>query len=141
MTMTPQWGSPPPYPHRRFSPMADQRINVGIGVFAGVANIGLNFSGLATHGPLPAVDHAFMVAALVIIALLPLRPVWGVLAYLLCWFLLLAFPNTYASDMLLTHLRFSFSQDDSFQRDTQELSLSSHSQPTRYLYNDTPPAS
>ena len=107
MSMT-SHGLSSPISHRRFSPMADQRINVGIGVFAGVANIGLNFSGLATHGPLPAVDHAFMVAALVIIALLPLRPVWGVLAYLLCWFLLLAFPNTYASDMLLTHLAFFF---------------------------------
>ena len=110
MTMTPH-GLSSPISHRRFSfpHMSDQRINVGIGAFAGVANFTLNLFTLAgIHGYLPTVDLVFTIAALIILILLPLRPVWGVLAYLLCWFLLLAFPNAYASDMLLTHLAFFF---------------------------------
>ena len=68
----------------------------------------MNVGASDIRGSLHAIDLAFMVAALVILILLPLRPVWGVLTYLVCWLLLLALPNTYATDMVLTHLAFFF---------------------------------
>ena len=103
-------GLSPLAPHWRLSlpHLTNRPINVGIGAFIGVANIALNVGTVNIHGPLHALDVVFMVAALVILTLLPLRPGWGVPAYLACWFLLLALPATYASDMVLTHLAFFF---------------------------------
>ena len=103
-------GLSPLAPHWRLSlpHLTNRPINVGIGAFVGVANIALNVGTVNIHGPLHALDVVFMVAALVILTLLPLRPAWGVPAYLACWFLLLALPATYASDMVLTHLAFFF---------------------------------
>ncbi|WP_229118603.1 sensor histidine kinase [Actinomyces israelii] len=88
--------------------LTNRPINVGIGALVGVANIALNISTSELRGSLHAIDLAFMVAALIILILLPLRPVWGMSAYLICWFLLLALPNTYATDMMLTQLAFFF---------------------------------
>ena len=88
--------------------LTNRPINVGIGALVGVANIAMNVGASDIRGSLHAIDLAFMVAALVILILLPLRPVWGVLTYLVCWLLLLALPNTYATDMVLTHLAFFF---------------------------------
>ena len=84
---------------------ASRQIYVGIGAIAGTANIVLN---TGKYGAPHPIDLAFMVVALVLVTLLPLRPSWGMMAYLACWFLLLALPNTYASDMFLTHLAVFF---------------------------------
>ena len=54
-----------------------------------MANIVLATKSLNAYRP-SAIDFAFMVAALLILAAIPLRPVWGVIAYLVCWLLLLA---------------------------------------------------
>lgn len=88
--------------------LTNRPINVGIGALIGVANIVLNISGLGADDSLSAIALIFMIAVLIILTLLPLRPMWGVPAYLVCWFLVLVLPNTYASDMFLTHLAFFF---------------------------------
>lgn len=84
---------------------ASRQIYVGIGAIAGTANIVLSISSNGIPRP---VDLVFMVAALTIVTLLPLRPSWGMMAYLACWFLLLALPNPLASDMFLTHFAVFF---------------------------------
>ena len=84
---------------------ASRQIYVGIGAIAGTANIVLDISSNGIPRP---VDLVFMVAALTIVTLLPLRPSWGMMAYLACWFLLLALPNPLASDMFLTHFAVFF---------------------------------
>jgi len=89
--------------------MSDQRVSIGIGAFAGLGNIALNAGVPTAQGVgLHTIDYAFMIAALVIITLLPLHPRWGALAYFFCWLLVLLLPGVYGSDVLLTNFAFFF---------------------------------
>jgi len=97
----PQWR--PSFLHR----MTGRHVYVSIGILVGMANIVLATKSLNAFRP-STIDFAFTVAALLILAVIPLRPVWGVIAYLVCWLLLLALPDTYSSDMTLTHVAFFF---------------------------------
>ncbi|WP_315071927.1 histidine kinase [Actinomyces massiliensis] len=95
--------------NRPFPPMSDQRVSIGIGAFAGLGNIALNAGVPTAQGVgLHTIDYAFMIAALVIITLLPLHPRWGALAYFFCWLLVLLLPGVYGSDVLLTNFAFFF---------------------------------
>ena len=84
---------------------ASRQIYVGIGAIAGTANIVLN---TGKYGAPHPIDLAFMVVALVLVTLLPLRPSWGMVAYLASWLFLLGLPHPFASDMFLTHLAVFF---------------------------------
>ena len=89
--------------------MSDQRVSIGIGAVAGLGNIALNAAVPKIQDVgLQTIDYAFMVAALVIITLLPLHPRWGALAYFFCWLLVLLLPGVYGSDTFLTNFAFFF---------------------------------
>ncbi|MDU0348403.1 sensor histidine kinase [Actinomyces sp. MRS3W] len=87
------------------TPLTNQRIYVVIGVLVGLGNIASNY---VINGMPRPIDLIFMVVALVLLALIPLRPIPGTAAYLACWTMLLLLPTTDPADMTVTNLAFLF---------------------------------
>ncbi|MBW3069398.1 histidine kinase [Actinomyces sp. 594] len=86
--------------------MSRRRVYVIIGAIVGLANL-IGNQVVIREAPKP-IDVAFMVAAMVLITLIPLHPVPGVLAYLVCWLLLLLIPSANFSDITISNLAFLF---------------------------------
>ncbi|WP_234415979.1 MULTISPECIES: sensor histidine kinase [unclassified Actinomyces] len=91
---------------RPAEPLPNRRIYVIIGAVVGLGNLVGN---VATNpNSLGPIDIVFMLAALALITLIPLRPLPGIVAYLVCWCSLLILPGPYATDMSISHLAFLF---------------------------------
>lgn len=76
---------------------------VAVGVLFGAASIVVN---VAIDGVPQPLDAVFMLVALVLVALIPLRPVVGLVAYQLCWVVLFLVPGSHATDMLIANGAF-----------------------------------
>ncbi|SPT54430.1 Sensor histidine kinase desK [Actinomyces bovis] len=74
-----------------------------LAALVGISNLGLN---ALTDGPLRWGDWSLMVAALVLVTLMPLRPVAASLGYLACWAVAVSLPWFYSTDLVLTNLVF-----------------------------------
>ena len=86
--------------------LAGRRMYMAVGAIFGVGSIIVNV--LATPvGVLQLPDVAFMLVALILVTAIPLRPAAGLIAYQLCWIVLLVTPNTFASDMVIPNGAFS----------------------------------
>ena len=86
--------------------LAGRRMYMAVGAIFGVGSIIVNV--LATPvGVLQLPDVAFMLVALILVTAIPLRPAAGLIAYQLCWIVLLVTPNTVASDMVIPNGAFS----------------------------------
>lgn len=86
--------------------LAGRRMYMAVGALFGVGSIIVNV--LATPvGVLQLPDVAFMLVALILVTAIPLRPAAGLIAYQLCWIVLLVTPNTFASDMVIPNGAFS----------------------------------
>ncbi|MDO4242724.1 MAG: histidine kinase [Actinomyces sp.] len=83
----------------------DRRPYVAVGILLGLVNLVVNVLSL---GSAPVLDLGFMLAALVLVSIIPVRPLVGIGAYMACWLLLVSLPNTYSTDMLVTNLAFLF---------------------------------
>ena len=85
--------------------LAGRRMYMAVGAIFGVGSIIVNV--LATPvGVLQLPDVAFMLVALILVTAIPLRPAAGLIAYQLCWIVLLVTPNTFASDMVIPNGAF-----------------------------------
>ena len=80
-----------------------RRMYVAVGVLFGAASIVVN---VAINGVPQPLDAVFMLLALVLVALIPLRPVVGLVAYQLCWVVLFLVPGSHATDMLIANGAF-----------------------------------
>ncbi|SDN34089.1 Signal transduction histidine kinase [Actinomyces ruminicola] len=87
-------------------PLSRRRVYVIIGAIVGLGNLVGNV--VVNREALKPIDLAFMVATLVLVTLIPLRPVPSVMAYLACWVLLLLIPSADFADMTITNLAFLF---------------------------------
>lgn len=86
--------------------LAGRRILMAVGAIFGVGSIIVNV--LATPvGVLQLPDVAFMLVALILVTAIPLRPAAGLIAYQLCWIVLLVAPEASASDMVIPNGAFS----------------------------------
>lgn len=104
--MRPIIGNPAlPARKTRRSQFARRRLYVVVGFVAGVANLVINVMAIGVPRP---VSLAFMTASLILVTLAPLRPARYLAAYLCCWFLLLAVPGSFVTDMLVTNMAFFF---------------------------------
>ncbi|WP_257210396.1 hypothetical protein [Actinomyces ruminis] len=91
---------------RPAEPLPNRRVYVVIGAIVGLGNLVGNVA--TNRGALEPIDIVFMLAALALIILIPLRPMPGIIAYLMCWCSLLILPGPYATDMSISHLAFLF---------------------------------
>ena len=86
--------------------LAGRRMYMAVGAIFGVGSIIVNV--LATPvGVLQLPDVAFMLVALILVTAIPLRPAAGLIAYQLCWIVLLVAPEASASDMVIPNGAFS----------------------------------
>ena len=85
--------------------LAGRRMYMAVGALFGVGGIVANI--VFGANILQISDVAFMLVALVLVIIIPLRPTTGLIAYQLCWTVLLVTPNTFASDMVIPNGAFS----------------------------------
>ena len=85
--------------------LAGRRMYMAVGALFGVGGIVANI--VFGANILQISDVAFMLVALVLVITIPLRPTTGLIAYQLCWTVLLVTPNTFASDMVIPNGAFS----------------------------------
>ena len=81
-----------------------RRMYMAVGALFGVGGIVAN--AILGVSILQDSDVAFILVALVLVITIPLRPVAGLIAYQLCWTVLLVTPNTFASDMVIPNGAF-----------------------------------
>lgn len=91
---------------RPAEPLPNRRVYVIIGAIVGLGNLVGNVA--TNRDALGPIDIVFMLAALALTILIPLRPMPGIIAYLACWCSLLILPGPYATDMSISHLAFLF---------------------------------
>lgn len=85
--------------------LTGRRVYLAIGALFGIGGIVANVAS-APVGVLQLPDVAFMLVALVLVIIIPLRPTAGLIAYQLCWTVLLIAPDAFMTDMFMSNNAF-----------------------------------
>lgn len=80
-----------------------RRMHMAVGVPFGVGGVVVN---VAVSGVPRLLDASFMLVALVLVILIPLRPTAGLIVYQLCWIVLCVIPDAFVADMIIPNAAF-----------------------------------
>ncbi|WP_194948957.1 histidine kinase, partial [Actinomyces trachealis] len=87
---------------------SEVRPYVLLAFLVGIQNLGVSAVNLTYGPPVSLASWYLILGAMIVLMILPLRPLPASLAYVLCWTMLLLHPSTYASDYYFTNLLFVF---------------------------------
>ena len=80
-----------------------RRMYMVVGAPFGIGGVVVN---VAVNGVPRLLDAGFMLVALILVILIPLRPTAGLIAYQLCWIALCVTPDAFVTDMILPNAAF-----------------------------------